>query len=145
MVDKSDLMNAIPVLPAQMGKRAFMDIASLPTITFRGLNEAGTVGQGSFNLREEDTYFIDDYLQVDRAMVDRLGPEHKYKQEQLKMTALAQLFSQQWIKGDTSSNPRTPSGLQARCGTLNVNLLNNSVAPAARRSRSPTSISFSGW
>jgi hypothetical protein len=128
MVDKSDMMQAIPILPASMGKRAFMDIGSLPTVNFRGLNEAGTVGSGSFNLREEDTYFIDDYLQVDRAIIDRLGPDHKYKQEQLKMTALAQLYSQQWIKGDTSSNPRTPTGLQARCGTLTVNLINNSAA-----------------
>jgi hypothetical protein len=128
MVDQSDVMRAVPVLPATQGKRAFMDVGSLPTVAFRGLNEAGNESLGSFNLREEDTYFMDQYIKIDRAMVDRLGEEHKYKQEQLAMISMAQNWSQAWIKSDTSSNPRTPTGLQARCNTLAVNLLNNSVA-----------------
>jgi hypothetical protein len=128
MIDKSDVMRAVPILPATNGKRSFLEIASLPSTAFRGFNEAGTESAGSFNLREEDTFFIDQYIKVDRAMVDRLGPDHKYKQEQLAMTALAQLYSQQWVKGDNSSNVRTPNGLQARCNTVNTNLLNNSAA-----------------
>jgi hypothetical protein len=81
MIAESDVMRAIPILPAERGKRAYMDIASLPTVGFRGFNEAGNQATGTFNLREEDTYFIDDYIFADRAMIDRLGPEGKYKQE----------------------------------------------------------------
>jgi len=108
MIDESDVMRAIPIMAAERGKRAYMDIASLPTVGFRGLNEAGNQGLGSFNLREEDTFFIDDYIFADRAMIDRLGPEGKYKQEKLKSTALAQFFSQNVIKSDNSANVRTP-------------------------------------
>jgi hypothetical protein len=128
IVAESDLMRAIPFLPATNGKRAFMDIASLPAVGFRGLNEAGNVSSGNFNLREEDTFFIDEYVQVDRALIDRLGMEHRAKQERLKTIALAQMFSQNIIKGDTTSNARQPTGLQARCTTLAVNLFNNSAA-----------------
>jgi len=131
MVDMSDVMRAIPILPAERGKRAYMDIASLPTVGFRGLNEGPNQGLGSFNLREEDTFFIDDYIFADRAMIDRLGPEGKYKQEKLKSTALAQFFSQNVIKSDNSSNARTPNGIQVRCldtTAITGNLINNSAA-----------------
>jgi hypothetical protein len=42
MVDESDVMRAIPILPAERGKRAYMDIGSLPAVGFRGFNEAAT-------------------------------------------------------------------------------------------------------
>jgi hypothetical protein len=128
MVRESDLMAAIPILPATMGKKAFMDIASLPSVGFRAINAAGSEATGSFNLREEDTFFIDEYIKVDRAVVDRLGMEHRAKQEQLMSTALAQMFSSQLIKGDRSSNPSGPDGFQARCLSVGVNWLHNSAA-----------------
>jgi hypothetical protein len=131
MVDQSDVMRAIPILPAERGKRAYMDIASLPAVGFRGFNEAANQALGSFNLREEDTFFIDDYIFADRAMIDRLGPEGKYKQEKLKSTALAQFFSQNVIKSDNSANARTPNGIQVRCSdatAITGNLVVNNAA-----------------
>jgi hypothetical protein len=128
MIEQSDVMRAMPVLPAQFGKRAFMDFGSLPAVGFRGLNEPGGQAVGSFNLHEEDTFFIDEYVFVDRAIKDRLGDGHKFRQEKAKTVALAQYFSQNIIKGDNSANPRTPNGLQVRCNTLTVNLIHNSVA-----------------
>jgi hypothetical protein len=46
MVDESDVMRAIPIMPAERGKRAYMDIGSLPAVGFRGFNEAGEPGNG---------------------------------------------------------------------------------------------------
>jgi hypothetical protein len=126
MIAESDIMRAVPILPAVNGKRSFFDIASLPVTGFRSLNAPGNQAQGTFNLREEDTFFIDEYIFVDRAMIDRLGPEHKYKQEKLKTISLSQLWTQKFVKGDHSSDPRTPDGIQPRCTTANVNLFNNS-------------------
>jgi hypothetical protein len=131
MVEESDVMRAIPILPAERGKRAYMDVGSLPAVGFRGLNEAGEQNLGSFNLREEDTFFIDDYIFADRAMIDRLGPEGKYRQEKLKSIALGQFFSQNIIKSDHSSNPRTPDGMQVRCldtTAITGNWIHNSAA-----------------
>jgi hypothetical protein len=128
MVRESDVMAAIPMLPASMGKRAFMDISSLPSVGFRAINSAASQTSGTFNLREEDTFFIDEYITVDRAIVDRLGMEHRAKQEKLMSIALGQMFSQNIIKSDRSSNASGPDGLQARCTTLNTNLINNSAS-----------------
>lgn len=128
MVRESDVMAAIPMLPATMGKRAFLDIASTPTVGFRNINAAASAAQGSFNLREEDTFFIDEYIQVDRAIVDRLGMEHRAKQERLMSIALGQMFSQQIIKGDRTSTTSGPDGLQARCVTVGTNWFHNSAA-----------------
>lgn len=125
MVDQSDVMRAILFKPAPNGKAAFLDIGGLPTVAFRGINEAGGEATGNFNLREEDTFFIDEYIKVDRALVDRLGPEHRAKQENLKTIALAQMFSQNLIKGDNSSNPRQPNGFQVRSATAAINFIEN--------------------
>lgn len=129
MVKTSDLMAATPILPANQGKRAFTDIGSVPTVGFRNFNAPGNEATGSFNLREEDTFPIDEYIKVDRALVARLGQDHRHKQRELKTIALAQYFSQIMIKGDNSATgPKQPNGLQVRCQNLSYNLVHNSVA-----------------
>jgi hypothetical protein len=125
----SDLLAAFPFLPAQNGKKEFMDIGRLPTVGFRNFNAAGNNDTGTFNLREEDTFPIDEFVQVDRALVDRLGPQHRYKQLELKNISLAQFASQIIIKGDNSAaGAKQPNGIQIRCNQANINLFNNSAA-----------------
>jgi hypothetical protein len=129
MVKTSDVLAAFPMLPANNGKKEFQEIASLPSVGFRNFNANGNESTGSFSLREEDTFPIDEYVKVDRAMVDRLGNTHRYKQQELKTIALAQMASQVIIKGDnTASGAKQPAGLQSRCNSLNTNLIHNSVA-----------------
>lgn len=128
MVKESDVMRNVKFLPAVAGKKEFLDIGSVPTVSFRGLNAAGNTATGTFNLREEDTFFIDEYIQVDRAMVDRLGPGHRVKQIELKSISLGQYFTQTFMKSDGTSTPKAPSGLQYRCQTINYNLIFNSVS-----------------
>ncbi len=128
IVKESDVLSNIRVMPAAAGKKEFMDVSGLPTVGFRGINDGGGQQTGSFNLRSEDTYFMDEYIFVDRATVDRLGPEHRAKQENLKMISLAQTCSAKIIKGDNSSSAKEPNGLQVRCGKVNTNLIHNSAA-----------------
>ena len=128
MVSESDLMRSVPFLPATAGKRAFMDISGLPSVGFRNLNTAGNFNTGTFNLREEDTFFIDEYVQADRAICERLGMEHRYRQEKLKTIALAQMFSAVFLKGDNTANQAQPTGLQARCNVQGYNYLYNSAS-----------------
>lgn len=131
MVKTSDVMAAIPFLPAINGKRSYIDIGSVPTVGFRNFNTVGNEAVGSFNLREEDTFPIDEYIKVDRALLARLGPEHKYKQQELKTIALGQYFSQIFIKGDASIvGAKQPNGLQARCGNyVSGNLTAGNLIP----------------
>jgi hypothetical protein len=133
MAAESDLMASMPFLPAMNGKRAYMDIATVPQVGFRGLNTGGGEATGNFNLREEDTFFVDEYVKVDRAIMDRLGPDHEARQIKLKTTALAQMFTASFIKSDNDVNPTSPNGIQSRCNNLATNagtggnLLHNSV------------------
>jgi hypothetical protein len=128
MVDESDIMRAVPFLPAFNGKKEFQDISSLPTVGFRGLNQAGNQATGTTSLRSEDTFFIDEYIYVDRAVTDRLGMGERARQERLKSTALAQMFTTKFISGDNTSTPTEPTGIKARCQIVNTNLLHNSAA-----------------
>lgn len=128
MERESDVMRTVKFLPAVAGKREYLDIGSTPAVGFRGINAAGNTATGTFNLREEDTFFIDEYIQVDRALYDRMGPGHRARQRELKTIALAQYFTSVFMKGDNTLNPKSPSGLQARCLTLNYNLLSNNGA-----------------
>ncbi|NTG61837.1 hypothetical protein G6L45_16275 [Agrobacterium rhizogenes] len=129
MAKTSDLLAAFPMMPAQNGKKEFMDIGRLPAVGFRNFNAQGNKDTGSFNLREEDTFPIDEFVEVDRALIDRLGPEHRIKQLELKNIALSQFASQVIVKGDNSATgAKQPNGIQIRCNTLSTNLFNNSAA-----------------
>lgn len=132
MVAESDLLRAVKIQPAVAGKREFMDIGSLPGVGFRAFNGPALENLGTFNLREEDTFIIDDYIKVDRALKDRLGPNHEAKQVKLKSTALSQYWSQIFIKGDNGSDARQPNGIQVRCNNLGYNLAYN--VPAGQTS-----------
>lgn len=129
MARTSDLLANFMLLPATNGKKEFMDIGRLPSVGFRNFNSQGNKDTGSFNLREEDTFPMDEFVEVDRAIVDRLGPDHRYKQMELKNIALSQYASQIIIKGDNSATgAKQPNGLQVRCNQANINLFHNSVA-----------------
>lgn len=129
MAKTSDLFAAFSLQPASHGKKEFLDIGRLPTVGFRNFNAQGNKDSGTFNLREEDTFPMDEFVEVDRAVVDRLGEEHRMRQLELKSIALAQFASQIIVKGDNSAaGAKQPNGMQARCNALNTNLFNNSAA-----------------
>lgn len=129
MVKTSDLLGAFMMGNADKGKKEFMDIGRLPSVGFRNFNAQGNKDTGTFNLREEDTFPIDEFVEVDRALTDRLGEEHRLKQLELKSVALAQFASQIIVKGDNSaSGAKQPNGMQVRCNQANINLFNNSIA-----------------
>ncbi len=129
MAKTSDLLAAFPFMPADKGKKEFMDVGRLPTVGFRNFNAQGNKDTGTFNLREEDTFPIDEFVEVDRAIVDRLGPEHRIKQQELKTIALAQYASQVIVKGDNqATGAKQPAGMQVRCNQAGINLFHNSVA-----------------
>ena len=147
MVKESDVLAVMPFLPATAGKREFMDIGSVPAVGFRGVNSPGNEATGSFNLREEDTFFIDEYIKTDRALVDRLGPMGRAKQEMLKTIALGSVFQPGLSsRATTPSNNYQPTGIQARCQNLNYNLPEQTPSPlAARLSRWQAWTASSGW
>lgn len=126
--ETSDLLAAMPIRPAAQGKFRFERLTQLPTVANRGFNEAGNESTGKFDMGEEGVFLMDEYIKVDRALVDMYGPSRRYRQERAKVIAMAQNASRLIIHGDTASDPREPNGLKNRFTTANTTLFHNSTA-----------------
>jgi hypothetical protein len=123
----SDLLGAMMIKPAVNGAFKFERIATLPTVAFRGLNEAGQSSSGTFTLDEEGIFYMDSYIQVDRALVDNYGMERRARQHELKAIAMSQTMSRTIVAGDNSADPREFDGIKRRANVLNKSLFHNSA------------------
>jgi hypothetical protein len=126
--EESDVLRALPFMAANMGIREATKTTELPAVRNRAFNEPGNESTGKFELFQEDTFLMDEYIKVDRAMIDRFGSNYRSKQERLKTIAMAQHATRIIMNGDNSSEPREADGLKARAKILDVDLFNNSVA-----------------
>jgi hypothetical protein len=127
MAMTSDLLAAMPMKPSVKGKYKYMQIAELPGVAFRGLNERGNESTGKFTLAEEGIYYMDEYIKVDIAIVKELGMEQRAKQHRLKAISMSQKISQTLVNGDNSTQIREFDGFKRRCLTLNKTLFHNSA------------------
>lgn len=125
---ESDVLRALPIMAASMGIRSAGKTTELPVVKNRAFNEPGNESTGKFEEFQEDTFLMDEYIKVDRALIDRYGPNHRAKQERLKTIAMAQHATRIIINGDNTTEPREPDGLKARAKTANVDLFHNSTA-----------------
>jgi len=105
--------------------------AVLPTPQFRGINEASSSGHGTITPLQESTAIIDHDIDVDRAIIDRHGPERRNYEEQMGITAFGQLWATTLIKGDQSTNRRVFNGLQNRCNKYSRDIHNSAASGGA--------------
>jgi len=87
---------------------------TLPGIGFRGVNEAYTASTGILNPMTEALVIAGGDLDVDKFIVDTMGANQRTTQESMKIRALSLAWTQNFIKGDVSSDAREFDGLQAR-------------------------------
>ena len=110
----SDVMEALPFEGLMGSVYVGYREAALPSPAFRGINEASTSGHGTISPFQEASYVIDHDIDVDRAIVDRHGPERRNYEERMGITAFARLWVDTFVKGDQSTNPRVFNGIQLR-------------------------------
>jgi len=125
---ESDLLRAIPFRPVLQGKDVFFRTDALPSVRMRAFNEDGNSSTGKTSKLEEGVYIMDEYIEVDRAMIDLYGEGHIDTQIGMKTTAMSQNASRVIVKGDNSADPREPDGLQRRLTTTGKSLFHNSTA-----------------
>jgi hypothetical protein len=77
---------------------------------------------------QEGVSLMDEYIEVDRAMIDIYGQEQITYQLNLKTIAMAQNATRVFLKGDASADPREVDGLQRRATNTGVTLFHNSTA-----------------
>jgi hypothetical protein len=105
--------------------------AVLPTPQFRAINEASSSGHGIITPLQEATAIIDHDIDVDRAIIDRHGPERRNYEEQMGITAFGQLWATTVVKGDQSTNPRVFNGLSVRANKYSRDIHNSTSAGGA--------------
>jgi hypothetical protein len=105
--------------------------AVLPTPQFRAINESSSSGHGTITPLQETSAIIDHDIDVDRAIVDRHGPERRNYEEQMGITAFGQLWATTFIKGDQSTNPRVFNGMQVRANKYSRDIHNSASSGGA--------------
>src|SRR5580765_8691780 len=112
--ERSDVLEVMPFESLRGSNYTGYREAALPTLGFRGINEASSSGHGIIAPFQEATYIIDHDIDVDRAIQDRHGPERRNYEQRMGITAAARLWVDTFIKGDQSTNPRVFNGIQIR-------------------------------
>lgn len=105
--------------------------AVLPVPAFRGINEGSTSGHGTITPLQENTAIMDHNIDVDRAIVDRHGPERRNYETQMGLTGFGQTWVTTFVSGDQASNPRAFNGLQVRSAKYGRTSSNSGVAGGA--------------
>lgn len=126
-VRESDVMAAMMMRPAQGGKYSYMQEEELPGVRFRAYNEPGNVSQGRTSKQTEGVFLMDEYVKVDRALVDEKGPSHRSEQEAMKVKELSRHWTRTFLAGDNVGDPREPDGLKVRSGRANQNVVHNAA------------------
>lgn len=132
----TDVFEALPFEGLKGSVFVFYRQAVLATPQFRAINEGSSSGHGAITPLQEPTAIIDHDIDVDRAIVDRHGPERRNYEEQMGMTAFGQLWATTFIKGDRSTNSRVFNGLQVRSNKYSRDIHNSASSGGAALSLS---------
>ena len=123
----TDLFEALPFEGLKGSVFQYYRQVVLPTPAFRAINEASSSGHGIITPLQENTAIIDHDIDVDRAIVDRHGPERRNFEEMMGLTGFGQLWATTVIKGDQSTNPRAFNGLQVRSNKYSRDIHNSTA------------------
>jgi hypothetical protein len=124
----TDVFEAMPFEGLKGSVFQFYRQAVLMSPAFRAINEASSSGHNFITPLQEATAVIDHNIDVDRAIVDRHGPERRTYEQQMGMTAFGQLWATTVIKGDQSINARVFNGFQVRCNKYGRDLHNSAAS-----------------
>jgi hypothetical protein len=112
----SGIIENLPFININGNTYKHNEVAALPGMGFRGVNEAYTANYGILNPIVDSLVIAGGDLDVDKFIVDTQGQQQRSIQEQMKIQALSLMFTKKFIKGDNQNDPREFDGLQARIG-----------------------------
>lgn len=116
----SDVLRVLPFQDIAGNALAYNREEQLPGVAFRGVNEGYPESVGVINPATETLYIAGGDLDVDRFIIQTMGPQVRSTHENMKIKALAQAWTTKFIKGDTTIQPREFDGLQARLTGYNL-------------------------
>mgnify|MGYP001592900790 FL=1 len=114
MFARSPILGAIPWRTITGNAYQYNREGTLPSVAFRGVNEAYTGSVGVINQLVESLRICGGDLDVDTFILQTQGEGVRATHEAMKVKALAAELVRVIIKGDSTSQPREFDGWQAR-------------------------------
>ncbi len=111
---QSDILRTIPFEDHDGSGIHYNREDTLPGVGFRGVNEAYSESVGVLNPQSEAFKIAGGDLDVDKFIIDTQGETVRSVHELQKVKALSLMWTRNFIKGDSRTNPRVFDGLQVR-------------------------------
>ena len=116
--ESSPLLRAMPVVTIPGNSYAWVRQADLPSVAFRAVNAAFTPSEGHVETRTEALKLVGGEVDVDRALVQQMGPDIRSVHERMKAVALGQSVGAKIMSASIATNPLEFDGIRARYGGL---------------------------
>jgi len=110
----SDLLQYMPFESISGNAITFNRENTLPTVAFRGINEAYTEGTGQVDRITETLSIAGGDLDVDKFLIKTSGMDQRAVQEGMAVKALSLSLTSTYIKGSVLTDPKSFDGLQTR-------------------------------
>lgn len=110
----SDILLAMPIETITGNAYAFAREKVLPSVGFRGVNEAYTESSGETEQVTETLTIAGGDLDVDKFIVQTSGMDQRAVQEGMQIKSLSLKITKNIIKGSVATDPKSFDGLQVR-------------------------------
>ena len=103
--------------------------AELPAVGFRAVNEGYSQSYGVIDQRAEAVHLFGGDVDVDRSIVDLMGPEARASQIEMKIRSMRLTLEATIVNGDASADARAFDGLAKRLPPADAMAIDNGDAP----------------
>ena len=121
------LYSSMPQLAITGNAISYSQEQSLPSVGFRGINEAYSTSISILNPQSESLKVFGGDLDIDLALLSMLGQEVQTHQVAQKVKAARLTLEKTIIKGDSTSDVNAFDGIQARIPSGSSQLITNST------------------
>lgn len=116
IVKESSVLSVLPFQTIEGNAYSYNVEKALPTVAFRGVNEAYTSSEAQFETRSENLVILGGDVELDRFIIQTLSNVNDQMAVQImeKAKAVANTFSKTFFKGNKATNPKEFDGLDIR-------------------------------
>ncbi len=113
--EQNDVIRVLPFVNIAGNAIEFNRETGLPSTAFRAVNGSYTANKGAIEKQKESLFIAGGDLDVDRYLVETMGPSRRTAEEMMKVTSLAQTIGHKIVKGSSATANTEFDGLQIRC------------------------------
>ncbi|TGG90692.1 MAG: hypothetical protein ERJ67_10185 [Aphanocapsa feldmannii 277cV] len=128
---EGELLGRLPFMNINGSGLFYAAEQELPAVGFRAVNEGYSQSHGVVDQRAEAVHLFGGDVDVDRSIVDLMGPEARASQIEMKIRSMRLTLEATVINGDSSANPRGFDGLSHRLQPGEAMVINNNGTAVA--------------